>query len=122
MSDNQEKKTCECMSGIGCPVADAIALIGGKWKLRILCSLNAGGTLRFNDIKDRIKDITPAMLSSSLKELERDGLVTRKQCDCMPVRVEYSITDRAKELWPALHRLAHWARKEPLDGDAETEG
>ena len=85
--------------------------------MRILCSLNADGTLRYNDIKSRISGITPAMLSSSMKELEHDGLVTRIQYEEIPPRVEYTITDRGRELWPILHRLAHWAKGEEFDGD-----
>ena len=59
------------------------------------------------------------MLSSSLKELERDGLINRKQYEEIPPRVEYSLTDHGRELWPILHRLAHWARNEEFDGDHE---
>ena len=59
------------------------------------------------------------MLSSSLKELERDGLITRKQYEEIPLRVEYSLTEHGRELWPILHRLAHWARNEEFDGGHE---
>jgi len=106
---------CPCSEN--CPIGDAIAMIGGRWKLRILCSLNMDGTLRYNDLKEKIAGITPAMLSASLKELERDGLVMRRQYAEIPVRVEYCITERGKELWPVLHRLVHWARNEPFDCD-----
>lgn len=108
---------CPCSEQ--CPIGEAIAMIGGKWKLRILCSLNVDGTLRYNDLKERITGITPAMLSGSLKELEQDELVVRTQYAEIPVRVEYRITERGKELWPILHRLAHWARNEPFDSDEE---
>lgn len=59
------------------------------------------------------------MLSSSLKELERDGLITRKQYEEIPPRVEYSLTEHGRKLWPILHRLAHWARNEEFDGGHE---
>ena len=109
--DTKQETNCgsKCPCSERCPIGDAIAMIGGRWKLRILCSLNADGTLRYNDLKEKATGITPAMLSASLKELERDGLVTRRQY------AEYCITDRGKELWPVLHRLVHWARNEPLD-------
>lgn len=114
--------TCEtiCPCDETCPLGEAIAMIGGKWKLRILCSLTVDGTQRYNDLKQKITGITPAMLSSSLKELEQSGLVTRRQYAEMPVRVEYCITDRGSELWPILHQLAHWALGEPLDSDEIT--
>lgn len=107
---------CEdvCPCDEKCPIGEAIKLIGGRWKLRILCSLYVDGTQRHNELKDKILGITPAMLSSSLKELESDGLITRVQYNEVPVRVEYSITQRGEDLWPILHMLAHWANNEPL--------
>ena len=113
--DNTCRSVCPCSEQ--CPIGEAIAMIGGRWKLRILCSLTVDGTLRFSDLKEKIAGITPAMLSTSLKELEHDGLIERRQYEEMPVRVEYRITERGKELWPILHRLAHWARREPVDSD-----
>ena len=92
-------------------------MVGGKWKLRIICTLYKDGAQRFNDILRKTKGITNAMLSSSLKDLEADGLIIRNLYAEVPVRVEYILTDRGKELWPILHRLAHWARGEEFDGD-----
>ena len=117
--DTKHETNCGsiCPCGERCPIGDAIAMIGGRWKLRILCSLNLDGTLRYNDLKEKTTGITPAMLSASLKELEHDGLITRKQYAEVPVRVEYCITDRGKDLWPILHRLVHWAQIEPVDDD-----
>ena len=92
-------------------------MVGGKWKMRILCSLYVDGTQRYNDLTKKIRGITSAMMSSSLKDLENDGLVTRKQFETIPPKVEYALTDRGKELWPILHRLAHWARGEEFDED-----
>lgn len=100
-----------------CPIRQAVSMIGGKWKMRILCSLSVDGTLRYNELKQKTAGITPAMLSSSLKELETDGIIIRQQYEGIPVRVEYSLTDYGKELWPILHRLAHWAKHEAFDGD-----
>ena len=56
------------------------------------------------------------LLDRPLKELEEDGLVTRKQYEEMPVRVEYSLTEKGRSLWPIIHRLGHWARGEEFDG------
>lgn len=116
-----------CPCDEACPIDRALSMIGGKWKLRILCSLQVDGTQRYGDLSKKIAGVSPAMLSSSLKELEQNGLITRKQYQEVPVRVEYGITERGTELWPILHRLAHWATGEPYDGDdnldsAPTEG
>ena len=113
----EEKKACRtvCPCDEQCPLGEALSLIGGKWKMRILCSLNVDGTQRYNDLVKKTKGITNAMLSSSLKDLENGGLITRKQYASIPPRVEYSLTKRGKELWPVLHHLAHWARGEEPD-------
>ena len=106
---------CPCMSP--CPIGESLKVIGGKWKLRIICTLYVDGTQRYNDLVHKTRGVTNAMLSSSLKELEADGIIVRKQYEEIPPRVEYSLTERGRGLWPILHRLAHWATGEPCDGD-----
>ncbi|MBQ6013201.1 MAG: helix-turn-helix transcriptional regulator, partial [Firmicutes bacterium] len=81
-----------------CPVGKALAVVGGKWKMRIICSLYLDGTMRYVDLVKKTKGITSAMLSSSLKDLEADGVIIRKQFEEIPPRVEYSLTDRGREL------------------------
>jgi DNA-binding HxlR family transcriptional regulator len=83
-------------------------LIGGKWKVPILCSLDRDGTTRYNELKRKIRGITNTMLANALKELEESGLVRRKQYPEMPVRVEYSLTDACNDLIPILNSLALW--------------
>lgn len=109
-----------CPCDTPCPIERALSLIGGKWKMRILCALYVDGTLRYGDLAKKAPGITSAMLSSSLKDLEGGGMVTRTQYAEIPPRVEYALTDRGRALWPILHRLAHWARGEAFDGDEET--
>jgi DNA-binding HxlR family transcriptional regulator len=94
-----------------CPLDSALKLIGGKWKIPILCALHVDGPLRYNEIKRKIRGITNAMLSSSLKDLEEAALVSRRQYDEMPVRVEYSLTPPAAELIPILSQLGAWGVK-----------
>ncbi len=120
---NTNSSSCDgiCPCSDPCPIQEAISLIGGKWKMRILCSLIVDGKLRYNDLKQKTKGITPAMLSASLKELETGGLINRIQYAEIPVRVEYSLTERGKELWPILHRLVHWARNEQFDSEVDVE-
>lgn len=108
---------CPCSEA--CPIGKALALIGGKWKPRIICSLLVDGTLRYNDILKRTSGITNTMLASSLRELEADGIVVRTQYAEIPPRVEYSLTEHGKELYPILHRLAHWAAGSEFDGDEQ---
>lgn len=107
--------SCPCTEA--CPLGKALSVIGGKWKLRIICTLYVDGTQRYNDLLKKTAGITNTMLASSLKELEADGIVVRQHFKEIPPRVEYSLTDHGKALWPILHRLAHWAVGEDFDGD-----
>lgn len=99
---------CKCPCMDNCPLEEAFKLIGGKWKVSILCALHKDGTTRYNELKRKIKGITNTMLASSLKELEEDGLVTRTQYNEMPLRVEYALTGLCTDLMPVLEQLAYW--------------
>ena len=98
---------CPCTEQ--CPLQRAMDLIGGKWKTAILCSLTADGPTRYNDLKRKMNGISNTMLAKSLKELEEAGLIARKEYLEVPVRVEYTVTDRTRELMPILGELAKWA-------------
>ena len=120
MENKTSTKLCPCSDL--CPLEKALSLLGGRWKIRIICALYVDGTQRYNDILKKTGKITNAMLSSSLKELEADGIIIRKQYLEIPPRVEYSLTEHGRALWPILHRLAHWATGEDYDGkDNESE-
>ncbi len=118
MAKGDPDTLCPCSES--CPLGSALSVIGGKWKLRIVCALYVDGTQRYNDLLKKITGITNAMLASSLRDLEEDGIATRTQYAQIPPRVEYSLTDHGRELWPILHRLAHWASGEEYDGDDVT--
>ena len=120
MSRNKDGAGCTgvCPCTSPCPIGESLRMIGGKWKLRIICTLYVDGTQRYNDLVRKTSGVTNAMLSTSLKELEADGIVVRKQYEEIPPRVEYSLTERGRGLWPILHRLAHWAAGDEYDGDA----
>ncbi|MCW8878141.1 MAG: helix-turn-helix transcriptional regulator [Kangiellaceae bacterium] len=90
-----------------CPVTTAIDVIGGKWKVIILYQLR-GNTLRFGELRKRIPKITQKMLTQQLRELEKDKLVERKVYPEVPPRVEYTPTELADKLNPALDMLCEW--------------
>lgn len=94
-----------------CPLQRAMEMIGGKWKLAILCSLGVDGPVRYNDLKRKISGISNTMLAKSLQELENDGLVKRSEFLEVPIRVEYEATYKTKKLGPILVQLAQWAAK-----------
>jgi len=104
-------QTSICPCSEQCPLQHAMEMIGGKWKLAILCSLGVDGKARYNDLKRKIVGISNTMLAKSLHELEEFGLVSRTEYMEVPIRVEYEITEKAKELGPILVQLAKWGAK-----------
>lgn len=94
-----------------CPMNYAMSLIGGKWKMQILCSLNSGGTMRYNALKKRVAGISNTVLAAALRELEADGLVRREEYLEVPIRVEYTVTEAGREVVPILEQLTAWAQK-----------
>ncbi|MDR2393861.1 MAG: helix-turn-helix transcriptional regulator [Treponema sp.] len=105
--NNRSCPQCPCLAP--CPLQKAMGVIGGKWKVPILCALHQDGTTRYNELKRKIQGITNTMLASSLKELEARGLIQRTQYPEMPVRVEYTLTRTCDDLIPILNQLAHWS-------------
>lgn len=92
-------------------VEDAIYVLGGKWKLRIIIALFSGHT-RFNELQRTIKGISARVLSNELKQLELNGLLKRVvQADQTPVVVEYVYTDYALTLKDVVAALADWGQK-----------
>ena len=88
-----------------------MSLIGGKWKVQILCAVHNAGSIRYNALRGKLDGISNTVLASALRELERDGLVTRREYLEVPVRVEYSPTQDCRELLPILEQLSDWAEK-----------
>jgi len=83
-------------------------VIGGKWKPLVIYQLK-DGTLRFNQIVGKVTPrITQRMLTKELRELEKDGLVTRKVYAQVPPKVEYSLTETGQSLIPILDQLCDW--------------
>ncbi len=102
-----------------CPVTYALSLIGGKWKLPIIWALSRNGVLRYNELRRKVYGITNMMLSQSLKELERNGLITRSQYMEIPPRVEYALTKAGMNLLPALNQLATWGTEQMKRSDGQ---
>ncbi len=88
-----------------------MSLIQGKYKMFILYTLMEFKVVRFNELKKYIGSISYKTLSSTLKELERDGLVHREEYPQIPPKVEYSLTERGQSLIPILDNLCEWGDK-----------
>lgn len=94
-----------------CPVRNIIARFGNKWGFLVLLDINEHGTIRFNKLHSVIPDISTRVLSSTLRTLEADNLISRKIYPEIPPRVEYSLTLMGKELVPIVQQLTDWASK-----------
>ena len=102
-------RTHICPCSPACALQGALNAIGGKWKLPILCSLLANGASRYNEMLKNTRGISNTMLSKTLKELEDDGLVARTEFLEVPIRVEYDLTAKARQLQPILNELIQWS-------------
>jgi len=87
----------------------AMNKIDGKWKIIILAYISQNEN-RFSLLKKRIPSITDKMLSQQIRELEKNGLLTRKIYPEIPPRVEYNLTDDARSLIPALEIIYKWGQ------------
>lgn len=94
----------------GCSVEATVSLIDGKWKCVILFHL-LSGTIRFNELRRRLPDITQRMLTNQLRELEADGLIVLKVYPQVPPKVEYSLSPLGRSMEPVLLALKSWGDK-----------
>jgi DNA-binding HxlR family transcriptional regulator len=104
---------------LGCPVEVTTEIIGGKWKGKIIYIL-LSGKKRFGELRRLVGTATQRMLTTQLRELERDGVVKRKAYVATPPKVEYSLTKRGQELKPVIEAMWLWGKvvQDSLDGDS----
>lgn len=91
-----------------CPSRVSLARIANKWTALIVIALT-DGPLRFGELRDRVGGISPKVLTETLRDLERDGLLSRQAFAEMPPRVIYGLTDLGRTLHEPLEALARWA-------------
>lgn len=92
-------------------LTDAIELLSGKWKIVILRSLHLNGPMRFKDLQETSKGITPKVLSKELQQLEENLLITRTVNNTKPVTVTYALTGHATETLPVINALIEFGLK-----------
>jgi DNA-binding HxlR family transcriptional regulator len=88
----------------------AAELIGKRWNPQVVRALQSGAT-RFTDLRKGIPSISDAVLSERLKELEVQGIVTRTVTPDTPVRIDYRLTERGRDLTKVMEELAQWAER-----------
>lgn len=94
-----------------CPVTPLLEMLQGRWKFQIIYELCIQSPIRFGALKKALGGITNTMLTSSLRELEQDGLVLREQFNEIPPHVEYSLTPKGKDLLPVFYEMTKWGFK-----------
>ena len=92
---------------VSCAVETTLAVIGGKWKVLVIYYLREG-TKRFNELHRSLTGISHRTLVKQLRELERDGIITRKIYQQIPPKVEYSLTKKGRGLEPVLAAMHSW--------------
>lgn len=92
------------------PFEYTLSIISGKWKLKIVYMLACMKTVRYNVLKRNIEGITHKMLSTQLKELESEGILSRKEYPQVPPKVEYSLTEKGQSLIPIVVSMCEWGK------------
>ncbi|WP_328874716.1 helix-turn-helix transcriptional regulator [Streptomyces sp. NBC_00287] len=110
MSQRNTGVTAQVVNAHACPVREVLDRVAGKWSVQILVAA-AHGPIRFTELERSIEGISRRMLTLTLRNLERDGLVTRTVHPTVPPKVEYELTPQARELHETLQRLTDWAER-----------
>ncbi|MBO7934657.1 MULTISPECIES: winged helix-turn-helix transcriptional regulator [Streptomyces] len=110
MSQGNTGVTAQVVNAHACPVREVLDRVSGKWSVQILVAA-AQGPIRFTELERSIEGISRRMLTLTLRNLERDGLVTRTVHATVPPKVEYELTPVAEELHKTLQQLTDWAER-----------
>lgn len=100
MMENKSKKVC--------PVQYSLDILSGKWKLPILHALHKVSPKRFKELEREIAGITPTMLTTQLRDLEKHGLISREVFATVPPTVEYRTTELGQTLKPLIYEIKKW--------------
>lgn len=100
-----------------CPTRQVLGRIADKWTMLVVLALD-DGTLRFSQLRSRIRGVTQKMLTQTLRGLERDGMVARRVYPTVPVTVEYTLTPLGRSLGETVVVVRNWAYENMADIDA----
>lgn len=110
MSQRNIDVTRQLIADEGCPVVEVIDHVAGKWSIGIIVAA-AQGPIRFTELERAVEGVSRRMLTLTLRKLERDGLLVRTVYPTVPPKVEYELTDMARELLGTLRQLTAWAER-----------
>ncbi|MDX3925212.1 MAG: helix-turn-helix domain-containing protein [Shinella sp.] len=91
-----------------CPVRDVLDNVGGKWNSLMILALD-DGPMRFSALRRSMPDISQRMLTQTLRDLQRDGYLTRTVYPTQPPSVEYALTELGRSFLALLKTLVHWS-------------
>lgn len=103
-----------------CPMRRTLELLSGKWRTHIIYELCKKPSCRFGELKKSVSGITNTMLTNTLRDLEQVGIVHREQFNEIPPHVEYSLTEKGRDLLPVFTELAKWGENH-LNDDEKTD-
>lgn len=115
--DNAKKKMI--FDENSCPVTATMKVLGGKWKSILINAIYHTSPARFGELKRSVIGITQSMLTSQLRELEDDGIITRKIYAEIPPRVEYTLTEFGLTLSPIIQSMAKWGEEYRMNKQKE---
>lgn len=98
-----------------CPVTQGLELFQGKWTDQVLYVLCIRDTIRFGELKKELPGITNTMLTTTLKKLEAKGIIHWEQFNEIPPHVEYSFTEKGRDLYPIFYAMMNWGYKYEKD-------
>ena len=94
-----------------CPIRRVLGLLSGRWRPQIIYTLYKHPACRFGQLQKAMPRVTNAVLTTTLRELERSGIVQRTQFNEVPPHVEYSLTDKGRALLPIFYEMTVWGEK-----------
>ena len=94
-----------------CPVKSTLEILSGKWRMNVIYELCRNDSMRFGELKKAYPKITNTMLTKTLRDLEELGIVHREQFNEIPPHVEYSLTEKGRELLPVFFEIYKWGEK-----------
>ena len=94
-----------------CPIRRVLELLSGRWRPQIIYTLYKHPACRFGQLQKAMPRVTNAVLTTTLRELERIGIVQRTQFNEVPPHVEYSLTDKGRALLPIFYEMTVWGEQ-----------
>lgn len=102
---------CQTSSDGDYEMLRALQIFSGKWRMAVIYKLSKKESYRFGELRREIPGITNAMLTTILREMEENGVITRKQFIEIPLHVEYALTQKGKDLFPIFFEILKWSAK-----------